>query len=287
MLMKFWGTRGSIPVPGEDTLRYGGNTPCVEIRASNKKLLVLDAGSGIRKLGNQLDSCGFNEAVNILISHYHWDHIQGIPFFTPLYNKRCKINFYGQANNEGGVSGILSRQMNSINFPIQIDELSAEINFNPIGADKEYDISDLKIETLQANHSAPTLCYKISENDKSIVYLTDNELAINEGPDLLENFEELNKNLIDFCKNCNYLIHDTMYDEVTLKEKRGWGHSGNISLAYFSMVAEIKNLILFHYNPDYTDVKIDQMLEETKNYLSQNNSPVNCIAAKEGMEIEI
>ena len=285
MQIKFWGTRGSIPVPGRNTLVYGGNTPCVELRTSDNKIIIFDAGSGIRKLGIELaENYNLDEEINIIISHYHWDHIQGIPFFLPLYDKNRKLIFHGLTINGNDISEILSNQMNRNYFPIRIDEVSANVYYKQINFNSSYYINGIKIETFKANHSTPTLAFRITEGDKCFVYMTDNELNFDSNGNSIE---ELNKELIDFCRGCDYLIHDTMYDESQLFNKRGWGHSSNILLANFSILAGVKNLILFHYNPDYTDDKIKLMLSETKNIFGKGNHKIGCIAAEEGLEIMI
>ena len=288
MYIKFWGTRGSIPVPGNNTLKYGGNTSCVEIGLSNNKLIILDAGSGIRELGKLLVSNGFHDPIDILFSHYHWDHIQGIPFFLPLFYKDNKVNLYGETSNGEQIKDILSCQMTSNYFPIRLDEMNAQIIYHDIKPFYNYEIHGIKLETFRANHSAPTISYKITEGDKTIVYLTDNELVMEDSPkdNIYDKLLESNKDLMDFCSGCDYLIHDSMYDEASLTGKKGWGHSANVTLAYFGILSQVKNLILFHYNPDYTDDKIDQLLNETNKVLKDENSEVQCLAAMEGLRID-
>ncbi len=285
MYIKFWGTRGSIPVPGKDTLKYGGNTPCVELRSNDNKIIIFDAGSGIRELGIYLtQKYNVDEDINILISHYHWDHIQGIPFFLPLYEKKRKLIFHGLTLDGNYISDILSNQMNYNYFPIKIDEVNANVKYKQIEFNNAYNINGIKIETFKANHSSPTLAFKIFEGNKYFIYMTDNELNFDINGDSIE---VLNKELIDFCHGCDYLIHDTMYDETQLINKKGWGHSSNILLANFSILAEVKNLVLFHYNPDYTDDKIEHMLSETKDIFEKGNHNIGCIAAREGLEIKL
>ena len=287
MFFKFWGTRGSIPVPGKNTVKFGGNTPCVELRSSKNKIVILDAGSGIRELGADLvEKCSLEDEINIFISHYHWDHIQGVPFFQPLYEKNRKIVFYGLTTNGNDIANILSNQMNDSFFPIKIDEVNADIDYKKLEFNYSYKLDGITIQTFKANHSTPTLAFKISEGNKCFVYMTDNELRF-DNQESIESIRALNKDLIDFCYGCDYLIHDTMYDEKQLLSKKGWGHSSNILLAYFSIIARIKNLILFHYNPAYTDEKIEKMLEETKEIFKKEKQSIGCIAAKEGLEIKL
>jgi phosphoribosyl 1,2-cyclic phosphodiesterase len=287
MKLKFWGTRGSIPVPGKDTLNYGGNTPCVEIRTKNNKLIALDAGSGLRELGKSLPE-GNNE-IDIFISHYHWDHIQGIPFFKPLYNKTNRITFHGGTTGGLKVENLLSSQMGINFFPIKIEDVNAQIKYSEVKANKSYKIDNVIVETMLAKHPSPTMIYKITEENKSIVYVTDNELNLDPSKkeSSIEEIKELNKEIIDFCRGCEYLIHDTMYDEASVRTKKGWGHSSNITLAYLGMSAEVKNIVLFHYNPDYSDAMIEKLLNETQKVLSKSNSKTKCIGAREKMEINL
>jgi phosphoribosyl 1,2-cyclic phosphodiesterase len=288
MYIKFWGTRGSIPVPGNDTLKYGGNTSCVEIGLSNNKMLILDAGSGIRELGKKLVSNGKVGTIDILFTHYHWDHIQGIPFFLPIFQKEATINFYGETSNGEKTKDILSSQMTSNYFPIGLDEMNAELIYHDVKPFNNYEINGAKLKTFRANHSSPTISYKITDGDKTIVYLTDNELIMDDssGNSIYDKLKKSNKELIDFCFGCDYLIHDSMYDESSLVDKKGWGHSANVTLAYFGILSQVKNLILFHYNPDYTDAKIDGLLKETNEVLKNESSDVKCVAAMERLRID-
>jgi phosphoribosyl 1,2-cyclic phosphodiesterase len=289
MVLKFWGTRGSIPVPGSSTLKYGGNTPCVELRTEENKLLILDAGSGIRELGKDLQKKGFDNNINILISHYHWDHIQGVPFFLPLYKEGVKVCFWGESCQGESIHKILSNQMTDNYFPIKLNELNANIEYFSLKTNDSFELDGLKIDTLRAKHSSPTVTYKIRENGKCIVYLTDNELEIESAAEgnTFASIKNLNRELIEFCRGCDYLIHDSMYDEAAMLLKKGWGHTGNVTLALFAIIAEVKNLVLFHYNPDYSDDKIDELLNQTKVVMKERSANINCIAAQEGMKIAV
>jgi phosphoribosyl 1,2-cyclic phosphodiesterase len=288
MKLKFWGTRGSIPVPGKDTEKYGGNTPCVEIRTNQNNVIILDGGTGIRELGNNLVRNG-NEDIFILLSHYHWDHIQGIPFFTPLYHQDRQITFYGLSGDDGDIESMLSRQMTRDYFPVSFKDLAANVDFRKIKPGDSFTLGELNIETIHTNHSSPALTYKIYDKGKSIVYMPDNEIVVKESLEktLFDEFEELNKPLIEFCMGSDYLIHDTMYEEISVRGKKGWGHSSNLSAVHFSILADIKNLVLFHFNPEYSDSKVDEMVTQAKEVLKRQNSGINCFAAKEGMEIEV
>jgi phosphoribosyl 1,2-cyclic phosphodiesterase len=281
MNIRFWGTRGSIPVPGKSAAKYGGNTPCVELRSADN-LFILDGGSGMRELGNKLIQENTVKDIHILISHYHWDHIQGIPFFKPLYNKNYNLVFYGLSTSHYSLEKLLSSQMAPEHFPISIEEVSASVQFRNIYPDDNLEFGELKITTYQANHPSVTLVYKFEKGNKSFIYMTDNELKFEQNKNSVEY-----KNLVEFCRGCDYLIHDAMFDEESEQNSRGWGHSSNISLAEFAIHCNTKNIVLFHYNPDYSDQKINTLLQETKKYFKSRKSLINCIASKEGLEIKL
>ncbi len=289
MYLKFWGTRGSIPVPGNKTIKYGGNTPCVELRTDNNNIFILDAGSGIRELGKHLKEEDFRKDITILLTHYHWDHIQGIPFFMPLYSEQNKIIFIGESNKERSIETLLSGQMDEHYFPVKINQVKSRIEFENISSGNLRIFDDIELQAIRANHSSPALAFKIQVSGKSIVYMPDNEL-IKESLNLSHSFaglKNLNADLIQFCKDCDYLIHDTFYDENNAFTKKGWGHTSNSILAYFSILANVKNLILFHFNPDYDDNKMDEIYKETSKIIKNEKSNVICVAATEGLKLDI
>ena len=287
MYLKFWGTRGSIPVPGSNTLKYGGNTPCIELRSDDNELFIFDAGTGIRDLGKSLINEKYDQKIRIFLSHFHWDHIQGIPFFQPLYEEKREIVFLGESKYEKSIEDLLSGQMNSYYFPMDLKDVASKISFEKIESNKNYNFGNFEIQTLSANHSSSTLAFKINSVNKSVVYMPDNELK--PGNFSEDNIMEMicaeNQGFIDFCSGADYLIHDSFYDESALKLKKGWGHSDNITLAYFSLLSKVKNLVLFHYNPEYNDRKIEEIVNYINNIFSKEKSKISCIAAFEGLRI--
>jgi len=289
MKIKFWGARGSIPVPGKNTLIYGGNTPCIQITSNNGEEVILDGGTGIRSLGNLYLKNPPAKPINIFITHSHWDHIQGLPFFLPLYSSSFKVNIFLSAVSKKKVIDIIHMLWNEDFFPVKTEILKSKISYNKISGGKKYQINDLLIETVEPNHSKGTLSFKITEGDKTLVYMTDNEIlydAFSENPNLGE-LEAKNKKLINFCSGADYLIHDSMYTLKDFKSKIGWGHSDNIALAFFSILAKVKNLILFHYEPDYSDKNIKKMWRQTQKILAETNSGIKCLPSRELMEFTI
>ena len=287
MVMKFWGVRGSIPVPGQNTIKYGGNTPCLQITTKDD-LIILDAGTGLRELGNLLVKENTFKKIHILLTHNHWDHIQGIPFFQPLFKKDYLINIYSNPNNGLNAELTVDALMNPDFFPVDKEVFQAKIKYFSIVPEKSFWIGDARIDSIRLNHAKGTVAFKITNEGKSVVYMTDNEIMYNEENGKLEivSLKKLNKNIIQFCKNCDYLIHDSMYLFEDFKNKKGWGHSNNISSAYLSLCSDTKNLSLFHFNPDYHDNTIDKMVNDTIEFIRLQNSQINCFAAKENLTIE-
>lgn len=289
MRIKFWGTRGSIPVPGKNTLKYGGNTPCIEIYNGGDEITIIDAGSGIRELGIEIIKNPLIKKINILISHFHWDHIQGLPFFTPIYNKDYEINFYSSRKKIVPNENIFDVLMQPLFFPVTKKVLNAKINFHGIKEGESFNINGFEISTVKTHHSLGTVSFKLSNDKVKFVYLTDSEIfydADNNDPDI-NLIKKHNSDIIDFCRGCNYLVHDTMYSIKDFKEKVGWGHSNNISAAILAAASDSENLMLFHYEPRYTDKMIDSLLSETKKFIKKMNYNFKCTAAKDYMEIKI
>lgn len=222
MKIKFWGTRGSVPTPGKHTYRYGGNTPCVEVRLDDNRLIILDAGTGIRNLGEKLASDGKSLETYILISHPHWDHIQGFPFFRPLYYPGNEITIVGGESNKVSLHKMVADQMNKIYFPIHWDELKAKLHYRRVG-EEEFKIFNATVKTIFVNHPSFAVGYRISVGQKSIVYISDNEpfdttseeMKKNIDPWILEQYMNTagdpNQRVYDFVCDADVLIHDATY----------------------------------------------------------------------------
>lgn len=288
MKIKFWGTRGSIPVPGQDTIKYGGNTSCIQISNEND-FIVIDAGTGIRELGKKIIENEKLKEIKIFISHTHWDHIQGLPFFAPLYEKDYKIKIFTNRTKDDNNNKILDYQLNPDFFPVIRKDLKAEIEFIHIDEKNPVETGNFLVSAEKVHHLNDALAFKIEAGEKSIVYMPDNEIySKKESNKIKLNDIKLNNfELIKFCKNVDCLVHDCMYSFKDSMNKRGWGHSDNISLAYFSILTEIKNLILFHYEPDYSDSDIDKMVAETESIIKEQKSDLKVIPSKELLEISI
>lgn len=298
MKLKIWGCRGSIPTPGKDTVRYGGNTPCVELKLEDNNLIILDSGTGIKNLGNYLIHKGESAKAYILITHPHWDHIQGFPFFKPLFISGNEFTVVGPGAKTKTLEQIVADQMDRVYFPIRLSELKATIKFLQVGED-EFKIYDATVQTIYVNHPGFTLGYKISFDKKTIVYISDNEpfdreitpYLFNWEKEVVERFENVhgdpNKRIFDFVKGADLLIHDTTYTPEEYIEKVGWGHSHYLFTLRVAHEAEVKQLLLFHHDHTHSDSMIDQILEHCKNEIKKKKYKFKLFVAAEGMEIEI
>jgi phosphoribosyl 1,2-cyclic phosphodiesterase len=252
--VKFWGTRGSIPTPGKHFIKYGGNTPCVEIRCG-ETIIILDAGSGMRELGGSLlheFGCTPKE-FHILISHTHWDHIQGFPFFTPAYLPGNKLTFYG-GNSVSALEKLIYSQMDRDYFPITVQELDSEVHFEQI-TESPYKIDDVTIYFTHLIHPSLSLGFRIEYGGKTVVYATDNEMS--NDPDIEKVYE---RNIGNLIQNADMLIADCQYTVDEYEQKIGWGHTAIDKVIEIASKYDVKNLFAFHHDPVRTDEQLDIML---------------------------
>ncbi len=279
MLIRCWGARGSISVSGVEYLKYGGETTCIEVQASSGELIIIDAGSGIRKLGNRL-MIDKPKEINIFFTHAHWDHLSGFPFFKPIHATFSKVNVFGPALTQDSVKNILSKTMTTPYFPVELEDINADINFIPL-KNKNTKIGTVTIETIPLNHTNKGVGYKLTENGKSFVFLTDNELTHpHEGGATLEEYTE-------FCKGVDVLFHDAEYTPEDYKHTKGWGHSVYLDVVDMAISAEVKTLGLFHHNQDREDDEVDKILHHAKEIIKEKGSSLDCLAVATGTEIEL
>lgn len=267
MDIQFRGVRGSIPSPGPDTSQFGGNTPCIEIRAENEPLIILDAGTGIRKLGLDVVKDPSVNEIHLFFSHTHWDHIQGLPFFTPLFIPKYTINMYGPIHYSKNLEQILSQQMEYTYFPVRVQELAANISFNDIG-ETEMNVGNFTIRTKYVNHPVVCLSYIISHGGKSFAYVTDHEPYRNLFTDGSESEQEEGRlvaqeqtdALIDFLEGVDVMCIDAQYTPEEYKSRVGWGHSSVDDSLQLGKEAGVGEVLLFHHDPDRTDAELQKIL---------------------------
>jgi phosphoribosyl 1,2-cyclic phosphodiesterase len=251
MKIRLWGTRGSIPSPGPSTLRFGGNTSCVEVRLQDGTLIILDAGSGIRPLGAALGSV---EAV-LLLSHYHWDHIQGMPFFIPAYSPKSVIRVVGPEYDGRGPSEWLTGQMMAPYFPAPAADWLGIVSFEvtPKGS---FSLGSACVSSCYLSHPGVTLAYRIEEAGKSFVYMSDNEVEI-APPEMLSK-------IIELARGADLLLHDCQYFESEYATRHHWGHSTPRQAMRVAREAGVSNLLLFHHDPTHSDEQVEMLAEEAK-----------------------
>lgn len=291
--LKFWGVRGSIPAPGPRTVYYGGNTSCVEIRADGE-LIILDAGTGIRELGQALQKEWGNEPMrlNLLISHTHWDHIQGFPFFAPAYDSRNQVKILAFEGSRKGVESTLSIQMESPYFPISMREMPGNIEFVEL-KNLEFNIGAVQVKAAFMNHPGICAGYRLFTRSGSIAYFPDNELygryrseKGTSGSGDTERFARAQDNrLIEFIQGADVVISDAQYDPQEYRKHVGWGHSCSEDVVAIAMKAGVKQLFLFHHDPDHSDEDIAQMLAGARRQIAAAGSAMRVEAAREGLEI--
>ncbi len=275
----FWGVRGSVPSPGPTTTRYGGNTSCVSITVDNK-ILILDAGTGIRNLGSAIIGQPELE-IFVVVTHSHWDHIQGFPFFTPIYQPDRPVHMFPTLHKKNVVLSSLIDQMDGAHFPITPDQVPSNFNFvteNPL---EFLESNGFHMELVPMNHPGKAFGYKIKIDDKIICYFTDNEI---DPP--YEKSIELDV-LTEKCRNADILIHDAQYIEADMPLKHGWGHSLISQVTKLGESAEVKNLVYYHHDPERSDDDIDAELETASKTLKENGSSVRPYFAYEGLKLSI
>ena len=275
MRVKFWGVRGSTPTPQPENMRYGGNTSCVEVRVG-EQLYIFDCGTGFRVLGQQLrDEFGEKKlplSAHVFVSHFHWDHIQGIPFFRPLYDRADSQFLFHCSSRTRSLKQVMDEQMASPYFPVNLSQMQAQQKFYDIDSGRLNLENGVQIQTSWLNHPQGCMGFRMETKDGVMVYATDNEPGD----------AAFDKSVRKLAEGADVLIYDAQYlPEEYAAEKRGWGHSHWREAVNVVMESGAKELVLFHHDPDHTDVIIDKIVHDARNYYPKVR------AAAEGMEIRI
>ena len=274
MKIKFYGVRGSIPVCGREYERYGGNTTCISIhREKANRIAVLDAGTGIRKFGRDLAEKGISQSlINIMFTHFHWDHIQGFPFFAPCYNPNQRIGILtmGKKRKIKSLKEIFSLQMQKEFFPIKLDKMGARFEFFHYGENEIIHGAKVKAVAQYHKYLGGSYGFRLDDEDVSLVVCTD-----------VEHIRGIDKNIVAFAKDADLLVHDGQYTAEEYKTHKGWGHSTWEQAVEVAERAHAKKLIITHHDPDHDDLFLDGIEEKCKKAFP------NSLLAKEGMELEV
>ena len=283
--VKFWGTRGSIATPGPETIRYGGNTACVEIRCG-KEIVIFDCGTGIRELGIALakEYKERNLEVHLFVSHSHWDHIQGYPFFQPAYREGNRVNIYSLHSPDRSLEKLFTGQMDGNYFPVTLDDLMARLHFEELSSDVH--IGEVKISHMHLNHPGLSLSFRMEARGRSVVYMTDHEPYHKLLGDS-QHTQKLDAEIDAFARRSDLLIREAQYTDEEYLVKRGWGHSSTSDAVLSAMNAEAGRLILFHHDPMHDDEQIDSMVEFCRGKIKANGKEIPVMAASDKLTLRV
>jgi phosphoribosyl 1,2-cyclic phosphodiesterase len=279
MKITCWGARGSIPVSGKEYVKYGGDTTCLEIRSKSDDIIIIDAGTGIRKLGNSLLTSG-HRTYHMLFTHAHWDHLMGFPFFKPIYIQGTKLRLFGCPVVQKSVGDLLSQTMAAPYFPVEFGQIPAGIESRSV-CDEGFQIGTVEITPIRLSHPNGGVGFRFVEEGKSFVFLTDNELS-HRHPGGGEYGDYLR-----FAANADLLIHDAEYTVDQYKGTKGWGHSLYTDALRLALEAQVKQFGLFHHNQDRSDEELDRIVDDCSSIAQKEQSRLKCFALSAGMVIDL
>ncbi len=281
MKVKYWGTRGSIAVPGKDTTEYGGNTTCLEITLDTGRKIIIDAGTGIRPLGNQLIGSGEKIDIHLLITHIHWDHIQGFPFFDPVYDPSARITIDGYPSCMKGLRVPFDNKMGDGFFPIKFDDLKAQMQYLNTLNHGPLKIDSAVVDSIPLQHPQGGFGFRFREGKKTLVFITDNELTEQAWDGRHP------EDYVRFCMDADVLIHDAQYTPEEIDNRRGWGHSDYVSTMNLAMEAHVKRLILFHHDPTRKDPEVASYKSLCEDLAAEKKVDMEIEAAREESELTV
>jgi len=278
MKVTLWGTRGSLPAPGPETTRYGGNTSCVEVRGRDGSLLILDAGTGIRRLGATIGP--EVRRIDLLLTHLHFDHIAGLGFFAPLFQRGLEVHIWGPASTTLDLRARLTRHLSPPIFPVRLRDLPCRLELHDVASIEHLEIGQLEIRAALVCHPGPTVGFRISEGGVSLAYLPDHEPAFGaidfpSNPEWTSGF--------DLAADADLLIHDAQYAHEEYADRVGWGHSGISDLLSFATATRAARVVPFHYDPAHTDAELDRRFQDAR----RRPLPFDLVPAMEGATFEL
>jgi len=299
MRIKFWGVRGSVPIPGPHTSFFGGNTSCAEVDADEGVLIIVDAGTGIRSLGKDLTRPRDSLLVHLLITHTHWDHLCGYPFFAPLYSPATKVIIHGRGHFGMTLEEIISNQMKYSYFPTRAALLPASVEYDEIET-TSFTIESVKVDVMNTNHPVLSLAYRLTHGGKSVVFTGDHEpyydfvsddetsTGIFRTEDLQATAEEQNRRVIEFCSGADLIVADAQYTPEEYEEKRGWGHMTYEHAVRLTVEGGASQLALTHHDPDRADDAVKEIENRARELAARISAdPPLVFAARENMEVAL
>ncbi|OGR95769.1 MAG: hypothetical protein A2016_08730 [Elusimicrobia bacterium GWF2_62_30] len=285
LYVRFWGTRGSCPAPGAATARYGGNTACTEVRVGDMPL-ILDCGSGMRDLGNALVKEFGERPINghIFVGHTHWDHIQGFPFFAPLYNPRNSFTLYSVHGAHGTLESVFRGSMASDYFPIPLASLASRLRFVEMSG--PVDLGAAKVSFTHLNHPGICIGFRIDSQGRAVTYLSDHEsfTRLNGESDTSGRNEA---RISEFARGSDLLIREAQYTEEEYSRRKGWGHSTFDDAVAGALSTGARRLAVFHHDPDHNDEMMDAHVKYCRDLASRGGGTLDCFAARDGLRIDL
>lgn len=280
MRARIWGCRGSLAAPGPETVRYGGNTSCVEVRPEDGRLIVIDAGTGIRNLGIALGK-DRPERIDILLSHLHLDHIEGLGFFGPVWDARCEVHIWGPPTPVHTLREDIARYFSPPLFPVHLDNLPARLIIHDVQKE-EWELGPVRVRAQPVNHPGPTVGYRLEEDGRVLTYISDHEPAL--GVDL-DHIEPQWVSGYAIAYGADVLLHDAQYTEDEYPMRAGWGHSSIAHTVSFGLITKARRLVLFHHDPLHSDDQLEAILARAKELWGKE--PDGVVLSYEGMEIDV
>lgn len=312
MKLRFWGVRGSFPVPGSHTTRYGGNTSCVEVRCADRShpdapRLILDAGTGLRRLGKEMMQGEFGEGegtAHLLVSHTHWDHIQGLPFFAPLYQTGNRFHVYARQRDDTHLRTVFSLQSDNPYFPVPFEAAAADLEFTELSDDARFSIGPVQVRCTRLNHPWIAIAFRLDYDGASVAYVTDTapfrDILIERQfirqppkpgdplhPDDAAKLKSMRDGVVRLCEGAQLVIYDTQFTPTEYAQRPHWGHSCPEDAIEIARDAGAKALMLFHHAPERTDDQLDDLLARHRAQQANEGSPLAIYAAYEGMELDL
>jgi phosphoribosyl 1,2-cyclic phosphodiesterase len=279
VVARIWGCRGSLPTPGEATVRYGGNTSCVEIRCEGRSALILDAGTGIKRLGQELDP---SSEIHVLLTHLHLDHLEGLRFFAPLWHDKAEVHIWGPPSPVHSLRERIARSFSPPLFPVDVGDIPATVLFHDVPK-LAWELDGIRICALPVSHPGSTVGYRLEHAGRSLAFIPDHEPVLGIELSTLDPSWVSGHSLAD---DVDVLLHDSQFTEDEYPERVGWGHSSVAHAVGFARKANVGRLILFHHDPDRTDAEVDRLTERATE-LWNGNGAAPPLAACEGMTIEL
>lgn len=293
MAVRFWGVRGSVATPDPSCLGYGGNTACTELRVGDQRIII-DIGTGARALGRHLVGEAGNHpgALHLLVTHSHWDHIQGFPFFQPAYTHGFHLNIHGPAGSDKPLSKLFRDQMDTSYFPVPLTDLAAHVDFIDLHGDDTMDIGPVRVTAHYLNHPTMTLGYRFDVGPTRLAYVTDHEpyrhlLAARNPLASRAGMSRLDRALVDFVQDVDLFICEGQYTREEYESKIGWGHTSLDDLVQVGLDAKVKRMVMTHHDPDHDDRFVDGMVARAVTLIREAGRSIPFEGAREGMQIRL